>query len=199
MQATTESELKQVIDKVGKLMQLPVGTPTLATVTDETKLADQSFFKNAENGDKVLIFPDKAILFRPSANKIIEVAQVNLNEQNQMTPTGTPSGSIIPTAAQTAKLKIALYNGTTRVGITSIAERQIKTKMPNIEVVLKESADKENYEKTLIDDLSNKQGNLVKELISAIGGQETNLGQLKDLPSYKDAEIVIILGKDFIE
>lgn len=85
-QMVAENELKDVVAKVGKLMVLPEGeTPTLATVADPEKLKDQKFFTNAKTGDKVLIYANsqKAILYNPSSNKIVEVAPVNLG-------TGTP-------------------------------------------------------------------------------------------------------------
>lgn len=79
-QVEAQQELNQVITAVGKLIVLPTEEqPTLATVSDPEKLKDQSFFKNALKGDQVLIYTTarKAILYRPSANKIIEVAPVN--------------------------------------------------------------------------------------------------------------------------
>jgi hypothetical protein len=79
--AAAQDELKDVVSKVGKLMVLPEGeTPTLATVADPEKLRDQKFFTNAKTGDKVLIYANsqKAILYNPSSNKIVEVAPVNL-------------------------------------------------------------------------------------------------------------------------
>ncbi len=77
--AATQEETKALTDAVGKLIELPKDeTPTVATVLDKDKLKDQSFFKNAENGDKVLVFVNakKAILYRASTNKVIDVAPV---------------------------------------------------------------------------------------------------------------------------
>lgn len=76
--STGEAEIGYYVNKVGQLMQLPEETPSLATVTDKSKLAGQEFFKTAENGDKVLVYINakKAILFRPSLNKIVDVAPV---------------------------------------------------------------------------------------------------------------------------
>lgn len=80
-QKVAGSDLTETVEKVGKLMVLPVDeTPTMATVSDPAKLKDQPFFANAKAGDKVLIYSNarKAILYSPTLNKIIEVAPVNL-------------------------------------------------------------------------------------------------------------------------
>ena len=91
-----EAEVKEITEKLGKLMVLPVGEePTVATVLDKDKVKDQQFFANAENGDKVVIYSKamKAILYRLSENKIIEVAPISIsqteskNEAVKPTPT----------------------------------------------------------------------------------------------------------------
>ena len=77
-------EVKKIVDTVSKLAVLPdKESPTVATITDIIKLKHQPFFANAKNGDKVIIYSQskKAILYRPSINKIIDIAPVNLAEQ----------------------------------------------------------------------------------------------------------------------
>lgn len=77
-----QTETQKLVNQVGQLVVLPMGeTPTIATVNDATKLKNQAFFANAQNGDKVLIYSKagKAVLYRPSANKIIEYSTVNLS------------------------------------------------------------------------------------------------------------------------
>lgn len=80
-QKQAQQETRDLVHAVSQLMILPDGEdPTIATVADTSKLKDQPFFSHAEIGDKVLLFTTakKAILYRPSANKIIEVAPINL-------------------------------------------------------------------------------------------------------------------------
>ncbi|OGH78903.1 MAG: hypothetical protein A2224_00330 [Candidatus Magasanikbacteria bacterium RIFOXYA2_FULL_40_20] len=80
-QKVGQEELESTLEMVGKIMVLPVNEqPTLATVTDLAPLKDQPFFANAKIGDKVLLYTAsrKAILYDPVANKIVEVAPINL-------------------------------------------------------------------------------------------------------------------------
>lgn len=75
-----DKERAGLIKKVSKFMVLPKDEdPTIATINDLTALAGQPFFKNAQVGDKVLIYSvaKKAILFNPTENKVIEVAPIN--------------------------------------------------------------------------------------------------------------------------
>jgi len=83
--ADAEAEVNELVAQVGKLIVLPEERPTVATVTDVEKLKDQPFFAKAKNGDKVLIFTQskKAILFDPAANKIIEVAPINIGDSTK--------------------------------------------------------------------------------------------------------------------
>jgi len=76
-EAVAKAEIANTINAVSKLMVLPTNeTPTAATVSDPEKLRAQPFFMNALAGDRVLLYTAsrKAILYRPSINKIIEVA-----------------------------------------------------------------------------------------------------------------------------
>lgn len=87
-QKAAQDESQALISKIGKLTVLPKDeTPTVATVTDIAKLKDQPFFDSAVNGDRVLIYTQnkKAFLYRPSTNKIINIAPVNIGSQTSGT------------------------------------------------------------------------------------------------------------------
>jgi hypothetical protein len=93
---TAQEETKALINKIGQLLVLPEGEePVIATVTDPEQLKDQVFFTKAKRGDKVLIYTNakKAILYDPVANKILEVAPLNLGVAppvSSSTPETTP-------------------------------------------------------------------------------------------------------------
>lgn len=80
--AATEAEIKSLVAEVSRFIVLPdKEIPTLATVSEPEKLRNQSFFANTEVGDKVLIYTAsrKAILWRPSVKKIVEVSALNVD------------------------------------------------------------------------------------------------------------------------
>lgn len=84
-QAVQQKELNTAISKVGALMDLPKDeSPTLATITDKEKLKSQPFFERAENGDQVLFYLKlgRAILYRPSTNRIVDVTLIKATPQN---------------------------------------------------------------------------------------------------------------------
>ena len=106
-----QTEVKNLTDKLGKLMELPEGEePTVATVLDQEKLKDQEFFARSQNGDKIVIYAQKkiAILYRESDNKIIEVAPLAIDNSQQAetatqdetvaTPRPTPTPEASPLA-----------------------------------------------------------------------------------------------------
>lgn len=79
-QEAAKTDIENTKEEVGKLIVLPDDEePTVANVVDKTKLEGQEFFKNAENGDKLLLYQNnkKAILYRPSIGKIVEVSTVS--------------------------------------------------------------------------------------------------------------------------
>lgn len=76
-QAEAKKQTEELLKKISQVMVLPADEePTIATVSDLSKLSQQEFFKNAQLGDKVIIYykAKKAILYRPFENKIIELA-----------------------------------------------------------------------------------------------------------------------------
>lgn len=102
--ATSPAEVNSLVERVGKLIELPSGeTPQIATVNDKTKLPNVPFFENARNGDKVLIYNQakKAILYRPSTNKIINVAPVNIDTSSDTSQPPAATASASPTITAT--------------------------------------------------------------------------------------------------
>lgn len=181
-QRLAQEEVRKLVSEVGKLIDLPTGEePTVATITDITKLQDQPFFAKAKNWDKVLIYTQarKAILYDPNAKKIIDVAPINI---------GSPS-------AQEA-IKIVLRNGTQTTGLTSKVEPDVKKSLPNASILTKENAAKDDYQSSLVIVLND---NARDEALKLAKDLEASLSALpKEETRPKDADILVILGKDRI-
>lgn len=92
----TESATQQLIDKVGKLVQLPSNeTPIVASINNAASLRAQGgferyFYANAQNGDKLLIYTKNnlAIIYRPSTGKVISSGPYDLSKLIQQNGSG---------------------------------------------------------------------------------------------------------------
>ncbi len=122
-----KQEVASLVEKVGQLITLPSDEqPTIATVTDLDALKDQPFFTNAAVGDKVLIYTNasKAILYRPSENKIIEKAPLQVdsgkpvNSAEADAPTGKVAGEST-TKTTTTKTPTTTKKATTTTKTTT--------------------------------------------------------------------------------
>jgi hypothetical protein len=203
------NEFQQIQRYLSTVMLLPTEVPTFATVSDITKLQDQKFFTNAQNGDKVLIYPVAriAILFRPLTRKIISVGPINIKSSVSEVPgtaTASISGTVTPTrtvnvviSGTTIKpesiVTIAIYNSTGTTGLAKTVEQKLKTTYPAGSVVLRKDA-KGEYKKTIVVDLSGKQKTQAAALAKAVGGTVSLLPEGEIKPS---ADLLIILGTDY--
>ncbi len=183
-------EAKKYIDEVGKLMVLPSDeTPTVATVNDKDKLKNQPFFANAENGDKVLIYTSakKAILFRPSIDKIIEVAPINIGS------TATASATQASASPTPAQITFVLRNGTSTIGLTRKYEVELKSKVQGATVVDADNAKNKDYTKSFLVDVTGTKADQASQIAQELGLTVSPLPSGESTPS---ADFLIILGAD---
>ena len=98
----TEEEISTVIDAVSDLIMVPTGEdaqPVVATITDAATLqSQQAFYQNAANDDILLIYPTiaRAIIYRPSADMLINVGPVQVNNDQAAVP-AAPAETVAPT------------------------------------------------------------------------------------------------------
>lgn len=74
-QESAKLQIERIKNDVAKLIDVPQDeNPEISNVDDISKLPKVAFYTKAQNGDKVLFYAKakKAILYRPSSNKIIE-------------------------------------------------------------------------------------------------------------------------------
>ncbi len=78
-------EAKAIVDKVKKIFLVPDGIePTVATIVKIEELRKQNpFYNKAKNGDHLVVTSDRAILYDPVANRIIDVVPVQIQPTDQ--------------------------------------------------------------------------------------------------------------------
>ncbi len=176
-----KTDAQQLVTEVGKLIVLPAGeTPTVATVTDASRLQANPFFANAKKGDRVLIYTKakKAILYRPGEHKIVDVGPISVG------PTTTA-------AQQTPSF--VLLNGTSVVGLTKKYEVELKGKTPNAVVADRDNAKGKNYTTTLLVDVKGDKAQAAQQLAQSLG---VTLSPLPAGESTPSADFLIIIGAD---
>jgi hypothetical protein len=201
---TSTQEVQALLEEVGEIVVLPEGeTPTIATVTDVEKLSSQPFFKMAQNGDKVIIFGNarQAILYRPSAKKIITMSPIDPNslpqaQDTEATGSATQgSDNITPTPLE--KIKVAVLNSTQEAGLAKKGGDLLDEDLFDIIAALNATGE---YEKTTVSVINRA---LVSDAdIKAITNAISNVPvSTASLPSGEaapaGADVVIILGSDF--
>ncbi len=194
-----EKQVKDVVEAVGALMVLPEGeTPTLATVTDKSRLEGQQFFKQAENGDKVLIYAQagKAILYRPEAQKIVDVSAININTSGQARSEAEPESANQPDDIRIVggleTVTVALYNGSTGAGATQTFENGLTSALGDaVEVQTRTRAARTDYSGILVVPLNPAAEAKAREIAEKMQGQ---MGSLPEGEARPDADVLVIVG-----
>ncbi len=165
-------ENADLVEKAGRHILLPADiTPEVTEIVDITKLkSEQPFFENAQNGDYLIIYPNKAIIYDPDEDIIINVGPVY-------------NSTIEP-------VRIEVRNGTLNEGVAEILGEQLEAE-PEIEVSAVNEAANTSYEKTVIVNLGEKN---ISGLEQLFGVQAVN--ELPEGEVASDSEVVIIVGDD---
>ena len=188
--AEAQKEVAALVSVIGAFMDLPADEiPTLATVLNKEQLKDQVFFQKAENGDKLLAYTKamKAILYRPSTHKIIEVAPIYINQQPGTASAEAPLATSVP-----ASIRIAYYNGTKVIGLSRQAEKAVQDATLGYQTAIITNAKSENYTATIVVDVSGKHAAEAKTIADLLRGTVGNLPSGEAAP---DADILVISGQ----
>jgi hypothetical protein len=95
-------QVKDIVEKLGKIIKIDDTDkqPAVATITDVEKLKDSQpeFYKNAQKDDYLIVYPNRAIIYREQINQIINIAPIiqppastTTGNSSSTTPAGTTS------------------------------------------------------------------------------------------------------------
>lgn len=178
-QGAKEDEVKKIVAEVSKIVRLPQNEiPSIATITDVSKLKDQPFFKDVKNGDILLVYntSGKAILYDPKDKKVVDVTTLST------------------TASFNQQFKIVIRNGTSTPNLAGKLEADLKKALGVANVVAKENAQKQTYEKTQVSIINQSAADFASNVAKILNAQVVDFPS--DEPKPKEADILIIIGKD---
>ena len=181
----TDKDIEDLVAKVETHIILPTDIkPNVATVLDETAFTeDQVFFHGAKNGDRVLFYKDRVILYRPDRDIIVNVASVQTSASTKEV--------VVPVEPQLPKkipISIEIRNG-------SVDDKQFKD-LSNLvrdngeyKIVETGNISDNNYSSNLIVNLKNKSISDIQEIFHA-----NVTTTIPENESLSEADILIIIG-----
>jgi len=194
-------DVKQLIAMVGKhIVVNPSEEPTVATIQDANLLRTQNpaFYKDAQNGDRLLIWSDKAVLYSPQRDVLLAVLPVSLppgsTGQHATNPTSaTTPVSTTTTAQAIEQAVIEVRNGTPTAGLGRVLADKLKA--IGLTVLTPTDAHAKNYPNTIIIKSSDKP---LPETLAKL--QATTNAQVVSEPAGEGTmkgDFLVIVGADF--
>lgn len=171
----SKEEVDQLLEEVSKLMILPEdqGEPMIATIKDvELLKKNEPFYVNAQNGDKLIIYQDRAIIYSPARHKIVNVGPVYLQSDDN----------------QEAVLRLDVRNGSRTTGLASQKAEELG-QLREFEIADIKTAVNTDYEGIILVNLSGKN---VSALENILGVKAVTTLPAGEQPS--SADVIVILG-----
>lgn len=169
---------KVLLDKLGKILQLPTGEdPQIASVSDKSKLGSDPFFRDVENNDYLIVYTKarRIIVYRESANKVINQGPFTINTQG--------------------KVKVTIVNASATTAAVGRAQKAITDKLGTDlgTVDTAGTAKNRDYKKNQVIDLTGGQRAAeAKKIADAIGGEiKATIPAGETTP--QDTEVMVIV------
>lgn len=124
----SDAQVSALVARIGQFMVVPSDEkPSVAVIKDAATLAQQqSFYQGAKDGDVLLIYSSRAVIYDPKADKLVNVGPISRTET-----TASASASITPAVSPTPEVKpekstIDVRNGTTTAGLAGKTASDLK-------------------------------------------------------------------------
>ncbi len=155
---TTSNSTEELVRKVGRHILIDThASPTIATVQDPTVLRQQNpiFYQDAEAGDRLLIWPDKAILYSERKDQLLSILPIlQTNSSTVSTVSTNTSTTPLDNATDNAEFEhgtIEIRNGTRTRGLAGkLSAALLSTNSFPFHVIDARDALRKNYQKTLL-------------------------------------------------
>lgn len=176
--SSAKAEVANVVKKVSNLYEVPTDEePTVAKVQNKRQLPKQDFYKNAQDGDYVLVYANNklAMIYREKTDKLVNVGPVNF-------------------ANQTGKPTVALMNGAGDSGKVSAAAGKLGDLSGQLTVLENTPDAKSQIDNTIVVDIGGQNGALTASIAQKLSGIVGSLPEGETPPN--GASIIVIVGKN---
>lgn len=189
-------EVANVIDRVRELVAVKEDElPTVATIQDISVLQPQNptLYRDAENGDKLLVWSDKVVVYSTAKNRVLVAMPINISAETAPQSSGNSTvaaATVTPTAAP-EDATIEVRNGTPTAGLARTLNDKLKA--AGFKTVAPGDAKTKNYTKTMI---LNASGKSLPDTLAALV-KETGGTVVDALPEEgkSPADILVIVGQ----
>lgn len=195
----TDSQVDAVVARIGNFMVVPEGErPSVVVLKGTAELAQQqAFYKDAKDGDILIVYSSRAIIYDAKSNKLVGVSPIAQNTATPIpTADATASGSAqltpTPTPPAPENVTIEVRNGTSTAGLAGKTASDLKK---NAWVTGTKAADaKGAYTSTVIVDMSGgKKPGAIAALETLFGVKAVTALPTGEVTSSSD--ILVIVGK----
>jgi hypothetical protein len=199
----TDGQVQDLVAQIGKFMVVPSDEkPSVVVLRDTATLAQQQpFYRGAKDGDILVIYSNRAIIYDPKDQKLVNVGPIQRNDatpvpSSDVTASGsaqaTPSASPSASPAAPEKVTVDVRNGTSTAGLAGTTASELKK---NKWVTIGKTGDaKGAYSKTVLVDLSKgKKPGAIAQLEKLLG--VTAVTEVPKGESTSTADVLVIVGK----
>jgi hypothetical protein len=165
-----------IVRAVSKLMLLPSEKPSVAVITDVANIkSEQPFFANAQDGDRILVYSDRAVIYSVKNNLVVNTGPISL---------------IKTESDETMVWKLEIRNGSRVKGAAAKLSEQYKTD-PGFELVDVTNASRNDYQGNLLINFTAKD---VAELATSFSASSTSA--LPEGEASSSADLLLIIGNN---
>ncbi len=200
-------DVTTLVDRVGRHILVNANeSPTVATIQDAEMLRakEPRLYKDAQIGDRLLVWSDKIILYSESRDLVLAVLNLTapsmVQNQDAVMASSTQT-QIVSTASSTAAIKntieekasVEVLNGTKTAGLAGALVKKLKAS--GFTVLSPRDTLKKDYPKTLvIHSSSNSFPQTTERLLKNVQGQ---LASWPEGEVLGGGDIVVIIGDDY--
>ena len=192
----SDEQVAELIERVGRFLVLPRDEqPSVAAISDAVSLSQrQVFYENAKDGDILIVYSNKAIIYDAEADKLVNVGPIVRTDVAPTTASGSePVGSPEPTPEPVA-VTVEVRNGTSTAGLAGAMAAELKENELYTRVTPADATG--SYTETIIVDLTG--GDEGKAATLQLLADDLNAEVVTELPDGERAsthDILIIIGQ----